>query len=244
VNLLLLEPGELDGASACTLRGRRALHLQRVLRVVPGQRVRAGLLGGALGDAEVVAIAGDAVELRCAFDRPAPPSSGDVLLLAVPRPVVLLRLLEQAAALGYSRIVLFRSWRVDKSHLQSEAMDPVVQRRHLLLGLEQSMRTRLPEVRAFELFRPFVDDELDGMDLPPARFCAHPGAPVPARGAAIAANAPFALALGPERGFLPYEVDRLGDHGFAAISLGPHPLRTETALGVLHGQLDLLRQRG
>nr|MBP8302278.1 16S rRNA (uracil(1498)-N(3))-methyltransferase [Planctomycetota bacterium] len=55
---------------------------------------------------------------------------------------------------------------------------------------------------------------------------------------------PVALALGPDGGFLPYEVEQLHAHGFFAVHCGSHPLRTESALSVLWGQLDLLRQRG
>ena len=51
------------------------------------------------------------------------------------------------------------------------------------------------------------------------------------------------LALGPDGGLLPYEVDKLGEAGFEAITMGPHALRTETALAALWGQLDLLRRR-
>ncbi|GAB4158583.1 MAG: hypothetical protein Fur0037_26060 [Planctomycetota bacterium] len=59
----------------------------------------------------------------------------------------------------------------------------------------------------------------------------------------LAPGEPFALLLGPEGGLIPYEVERLEQHGFLTVSLGPHPLRTENALAALHGQLDLLRRR-
>jgi 16S rRNA (uracil1498-N3)-methyltransferase len=167
----------------------------------------------------------------------------DVLLLAVPRPKVLARVYAHAAALGFRRIVLFRSWRVEKSHLQSRALSPDVQREHLLAGLEQAGRTRLPQVSFFAAFKPFVEDSLAGLDLPPTRFCAHPAAPSATADLAPLGDA-FALAIGPEGGFLPYEVTRLAEHGFLPVSCGPHPLRTEVALAVLTGQLALLRARG
>jgi RsmE family RNA methyltransferase len=243
VNLLLLEGHEVAADGIATLRDRRAEHLRTVLKVTPGQQLRAGLLDGPLGSAEVCSVSADAVTVRAHFHTEAPPAP-DALLLAVPRPKVLLRLLAQATALGIGRMVLFRSWRVDKSHLSSEALRPELQRRALLAGLEQAGRTALPAVSFFPLFKPFVEDVLPDLPLPPLRFVAHPAAAVTTAELALPAAAPLTLALGPEGGFLPYEVEQLHARGFLPLSLGPHALRTESALSVLHGQLDLLRRRG
>jgi RsmE family RNA methyltransferase len=242
VNLLLLETHEIDADGEATLAGRRARHLLEVLGVAPGQRLRAGIVDGPLGHAEVLAADPHAVRLRVDCREPAPPA-GDVLLLALPRPKVLLRVYEQATALGFGSLVLFRSWRVDKSHLKSRALLPAVQRAHLLLGLEQGCRTRLPQVRWQPLFRPFVEDVLDGLRLPPHRLCAHPQAATATGELRLAAGSAFALALGPEGGFLPWEVEQLAARGFLPVRLSPHPLRTESALSALHAQLDLLRQQ-
>lgn len=239
MNFLLVHAHELDGAIA-VLRGRRAEHARTVLRVEVGQRLRAGVVDGALGDATVLATTDDAVTVELSAHRMASPPA-DVLLLAVPRPKVLLRMVAHAAALGFGRILLFRSWRVDKSHLASTALQPETLREHLLLGLEQAGRTHLPTVLQFPLFKPMVEDALPALALPHQRFVAHPQATVAT--ADLANTGPFALALGPDGGFLPYEVDALHAQGFLPISCGPWPLRTESALAVLTGQLQLLRQR-
>lgn len=242
MNFLLLHPGELDATGRARLEGPRAVHLRTVLRVEVGQVLRAGLVDGWLGTAEVLTVDAASIEVTTQFDRPPAPAD-DVLLLAVPRPKVLLRLYAHAAALGFGRLVLFRSWRVEKSHLQSQALDPARQRQELLAGLEQAGRTRVPTVHFFPLFKPMVEDQLDGLLLPRQRFVAHPGAPVGTAALGPLPRAPFALAIGPDGGFLPYEVEQLTARGFTAIHCGPHPLRTETAVAVLAGQLELLRQR-
>jgi len=241
MNLLLLEPGEVQADGTCTLQGRRALHLREVLGVTRERKLRIGLRDGALGQGLVLGDDGEVVRLSCAFEAAAPARSEDALLLAVPRPKVLLRVLEHSAALGFSRIILFRSWRVEKSCLQSRAMQPEVQQEHLRLGLEQGMRTHLPEVRFFPLFRPFVEDHLDSLHLPALRCVGDPEG-LPAAALGIAKMAPLALCLGPEGGLIQYELDQLAARGFRLLSLGPHPLRTETALAALWGQLDLLRR--
>lgn len=242
VNFLLLDRTELAADGEVTLRDRRATHLRQVLAVEVGQTLRAGIIDGPRAAAVVLAIAGETVTVRVTTTQPTPPPR-DVLLLAVPRPKVLLRLYAAAAALGFGQLVLFRCWRVEKSHLQSKALDPTVQREHLLHGLEQAGRTHLPRITFAPLFKPMVEDLLPTLGLPPQRFVAHPTAAVRTHELAPLGAGPFALAIGPDGGFLPYEVDRLVDQGLLPITCGPEPQRTEVAVALLAGQLALLRER-
>jgi RsmE family RNA methyltransferase len=242
VNLLLLDADECRPGGEVRLADRRARHLREVLRVAPGSEVRVGRIDGPLGRGTVLHSDARGVTLRCEFEPEPPPAGADVLLLAVPRPKVLARCLELAAALGYARVVLLRSWRVDKAHLGSRELDPARLRASCLRGLEQARRTRVPAVATFPRFKPFDEDVLDGLVPRAARVVAHPGAATPTAGAPVAAAAPFTLALGPEGGWLPYEVDLLAARGFVPVHAGPHPLRVESALALLHGQLALLRQ--
>lgn len=243
MNFLLLQPDELDAAGRAVLRGRRAEHLRTVLRAEAGATLRAGVVGGALGTATVREVTPQHVVVDAVLQH-APAPADDVLLLAVPRPKVLLRIYAHAAALGFGRIVLCRTWRVEKSHLQSKALRPDVAREHLLLGLEQAGRTRVPELLFFPRFKPMVEDSLCGLGLPGLRFLGHPAAATTTAQLAPLPRAPFTLAIGPDGGFVPYEVDALAARGFLPVTAGTHALRTETALAVLTGQLDLLRARG
>jgi RsmE family RNA methyltransferase len=244
MNILLLEPAEIAPDGTAILRGPRAEHVRAVLRAGAGQTLRAGLLGGALGQATVEQVTAEAVHVRCALPFSGqPPPAEDVLLLAVPRPKVLLRLFAHAAALGFARILLFRSWRVEKSHLQSRALREEEYQPMLRAGLEQAGRTLLPQVQFFARFRPFVEDDLPGLGLPESRFVAHPTARTTTAQLALPGRRPFALAIGPDGGFLPYEVEALAHAGFLPVATGGPPLRTETAVAVLTGQLALLRAR-
>jgi RsmE family RNA methyltransferase len=242
VNFLLLHRDEIGPDGCAHLRGRRAEHVRTVLRAEAGRPLRAGIVDGPLGRATVRRLEPGLVTVAVDCSEPAP-LPRDVLLLAVPRPKVLLRMLAHAAALGFARIVLFRSWRVEKSHLHSTAMRPEVQREQLLLGLEQAGRTQLPTIDCCPLFRPLVEDTLPELGLPALRLVGHPTAATRTDELALARDAAFALALGPDGGLIPYEVAALAAAGFVPIACGAHALRTETALAVLWGQLDLLRRR-
>jgi RsmE family RNA methyltransferase len=237
LNLVLLDDGDLAPDGTARLAGHRAAHVAGVLRAAPGDRILAGRVGGKLGEAEVLSASHDEVVLAPRLDRDPPPPAPLSLLLALPRPKILRRVLQAAASMGVKRVVLAGSWRVERSYFASPFLRPEAIRRELLLGLEQGRDTILPEVSVRRLFKPFVEDELDGAFPPAERLLAHPGAPAlaartPARGHAV-------LAVGPEGGWTPYEAEALERRGFARFGLGPRALRVDVALPFSAGQVAL-----
>ena len=235
MNLLLIEPPEIRADGTVRLAGRRARHAHEVLAAAPGERLRAGVLGGRMGFAEVLASAPEELVLSLALDRDPPPPAPLQLLLAVPRPKVLRRVLQAVASVGVKRLVLCGSYRVERSYFGSPALDPAALRAELVLGLEQGRDTILPEVQVRRLFKPLVEDELAGLLPAPVRLLAHPAAPagLPARPGA----GEVALAIGPEGGFTSYEAGLLEAHGWLPFSMGERVLRVETAVGVAAGRV-------
>jgi len=146
VNLLLVDPTELASDGTCTLRDRRALHVRTVLGAGVGERVRAGVVGGGIGNAELLADDGTAITLRLAITEPAPAPLPIELVLAVPRPKVLTRVIEAAAAFGVARIELTNAWRVDKSYLRSPRLAPDALALAARIGAEQGATTHLPAI--------------------------------------------------------------------------------------------------
>lgn len=239
MNLVLITPPELAPDGSVTLSDRRAEHLLKVLKVQLGERVRVGMLDGPQGHAEIVALGPGAVTLRCALTEPAPSAPGDTLLLGFARPKVLLRCLEHAAALGFSRIVLFRSRRVEKSHLSSHALEPAVYTAHLCRGLEQSRRTLLPRVELVPRFRQLIEETVPGLARA-NRFVADADAREEAALVAIS-HEPLCLVIGPEGGLIDHELGCFDEQGFRAVHTGRQPLRVETALSYVTGQLRATR---
>ena len=170
---------------------------------------------------------GPVVELAFTLTDPPPPRPGLDLVLALPRPRVLRRVLRSVAALGVDRVALVNSWRVDKSYWQTPALDPAAVRHELVLGLEQARDTVLPEVTLEPLFKPFVEDRLPALVAGRRALVAHPGAAAALPGPA---PEPTTLCVGPEGGWIPYEVDKLVEAGCAAVTLGPRVLVVEDAL--------------
>jgi RsmE family RNA methyltransferase len=235
VNLLLLEVGELADDGTCVLRDRRAQHLKAVLGVAPGSIVRAGVLGGAIGTAEVLADDGDALTLRVtATERAREPLAVD-LILAVPRPKVLARVIETCAAFGVRRIELTNAWRVDKSYLRSPKLLPDALAHAARLGAEQGATTHVPEIRVHDRFMTMLDRELE----PALKLVAHPGS-APIERAIVGPPLPCVLAIGPEGGWIERELATLVDRGFVACAIGAPILRVEAAVSAALGQLLLL----
>jgi len=226
------------------LRDRRHHHIRKILKARPGDSLRAGIINGNMGTATVVSISREASLLAITADivPDAPPPVH--LILALPRPVMLKRVLAQAAAFGVGRVSLIRANRVEKSFLSASLVGEKNFRPFLLNGLEQAVATRLPEVDLHPRFRPFVEDTLPLLlNGGTAKFVAHPdGAADIAAVERPAQDQPVALAVGPEGGWVEYEVERFRRLGFTAVTMGPRILRVDSAVPALLSQIDLLRR--
>lgn len=234
MNLILIEPEELAADGTVRLRGRRALHAREVLEVLPGDLVRAGVVGGRMGEAEVLSAAEGEMVLVLRLDRDPPAPVPLQLLLALPRPKILRRVLQAIASLGVKRLVLCGSYRVERSYFGSPLLEPAALRAELLLGLEQGRDTVLPQVQVRRLFKPLVEDELSALLPAPLRLLAHPSAPPLARPPQADE---VALAIGPEGGFTAYEAELLESHGWTPFSFGPRVLRVDTAVSYAAGRV-------
>lgn len=245
MNLLLLQPQDIvhsDGNAESTQTGRaevrdeRLRHLRKILKVGVGDTVRVGLLDGMVGTAAVESIDGERAVLAFSCSEPPPRALEVDLLLALPRPKFVGRILQNAASMGVRSIHLFGSARVEKSYWSSRLFEQGAMERHLLLGLEQGRDTRMPSLgllRRFEQVETWV----------------HERTREPSSGAVWladgAGSAPFpraptgdeALVIGPEGGLLNEEVERLEGAGARSVSLGSRPLRVETAVSVCLGRL-------
>ena len=234
MNLLLLEDADFVAADRAVLSGRRLKHLHEVHGAESGDTLRVGRLGGLMGRGTLLALDEQHAELHVELDQPPPAKLPLTLLLALPRPKMLKRVLQTVAAMGVPRLVLLNSYRVEKSFWQTPFLEPEAIREQLLLGLEQARDTVLPEVSIEKRFKPFVEDRLPAISAGTLGLVGHPG-DYPACPRAV--SEPVTLAIGPEGGWIPYEVDKLQEAGLAPVQLGERILRVETAVPALLARL-------
>ncbi len=234
MNLLLLTGADFISAERVRINDRRLLHLNAVHKASVGQTLRAGLLGGLQGQATLLSINDNEAELQVNFQLAPPEKLPITLLLALPRPKMLRRTLQTIASMGVARLVLINSYRVEKSFWQTPFLQPEAIREQLILGLEQARDTVLPELILAPRFKPFVEDQLPALAANTRGLIAHPG-DYPACPRAL--NEPVTLAIGPEGGWIPYEVELLSKAGLQPVQLGDRILRVETAVPALLARL-------
>ncbi len=227
MNLCLIRPAEYLNETRFALRGARKQHVEEILGMTVGDSFNAAEINGRQGRATIESISTDAMVCRAHFDAVPHAKPNLELIVALPRPKMLKRMLRTCAELGVRKLVLLNSWKVEKSYWQTPFLAEDVVREQLLLGLEQAVDTVLPEVVMAKRFKPFVEDDLPDLLGGREGWVAHPGVSTPCP---AAANQPRTIIIGPEGGFTPYEVDQLIAAGCQSFHLGRRILRVETAV--------------
>jgi len=230
MNLLLFEEADFVSATCARITGRRFRHIREVHRIRLGETLTVGVLGGRIGTGVLERIDDDSLEMSVHLHEDPPPKIPITVLLALPRPKVLSRVVGDLTSLGVPRIVLLNAWRVEKAYWSSPALAEKALYDSRILGLEQAKDTVLPELSVERFFQPFVHGGLAALAPDGPRYVAHPAAanPVP-RGL----DRPGLLAIGPEGGWIDRELESFRREGFQEVTLGPRPLRVETAIAAL-----------
>lgn len=242
MNLILLHPEDYISSDRVRLTDYRHHYVRTIHRPQIGDTLKVGNVSGMMGRATVVELNQSALILSVACDKEPPAPLPFRLILALPRPKVLKRVLLTATTLGIKQIIVCNSWRVDKSYWSSPALSADEMIQPLITGLEQAKDTMLPEVLLRDRFKPFVEDELPALIRDSWACVAHPGAEQLCPQSFVAAaleqgRKHVTVAIGPEGGFIPYEVDKLTSAGFIPIRFGDRILRVETALSWLAGHM-------
>lgn len=234
MNIVLLDANQDCSRDIWSIEDQRQIkHLNQHLQLKAGDTLKVGVRDGQRYLTEVQSITAQQIMLRPIQTESVPNKVPVHLILALPRPKVLRRMIMDAVTLGVERISLIHSYRVDKSYWQSPFLQQLDD--YVTLGLEQAGDTIVPEIQLYKRFKPFVEDVLPTLITKqrPA-YVAHPYAEQ---------SMPHAIAhgcnliVGPEGGFIPYEIELLKKNGCQAMSLGNRILRTETAVSNILGRL-------
>ena len=233
MNIVLLDHRQTQ-SDLWTISSKRQLeHLQQHVQIQVGDTLKVGVLEGQRYLTEIVEISEKAVRLKPLQEDAVPKKLPVTLIVALPRPKVLRRLIMDSVTLGVEKIILLHSYRVDKSYWQTPFLQQL--NHYIELGLEQAGDTVAPEIELYKRFKPFVEDILPGListDCP--AYVAHPYAE---QAMPFAIEHPCTIVIGPEGGFIPYEVDLLIKNGCQAVSLGNRIIRTETVIPYVLGRL-------
>jgi len=233
MNIVLLHQSDWIADAIAVVRDHRAVHMREVLRAQVGDSLRVGLLGGLCGQGVIEALDPSGVRLHVQLSEPPPPRHRFDIVLALPRPKMLRRILRQCAEFGIADLHLIHSARVEKSYWQSPLLQPARVEEALLAGLERSRDTIAPRVHLHRRFRPFLEDQLPGLCAGRPCWLADRGAPL---SLADAPPVPAVVMIGPEGGFVPFEVQLAEAVIARRVGLGERILSVDTALTTVLAQ--------
>lgn len=234
MNLLLLFPADFISPGRACLTDHRLHHLRTIKNMQLNDTLEVGLLNDKVGTARVLLLDKSRVELQVQLYNDSPAPLPVHLILALPRPKMLKRILQTISSMGVKKLTLIHSAKVEKSYWQTTWLEPKKLQQNLILGLEQAKDTLLPEVTCYKRFKPFVEDVLPDLIIGTRALIAHPGK---GRFCAADVTQPVTLVIGPEGGFIDYEVEKFIQAGLTVCHLGARILRVETAIPVLLGRL-------
>lgn len=220
------------------LDSEQAHYLGRVLRCREGQRI---IVFNARGDERAATIRSLAKRNPViALDEhvaPLPESPLEIILIqALIKSDAMDLIVQKATELGVARLLAakteFSVIRLDAARRHSRLAH---WQRIALSACEQSGRHRPPELAIAAT----LDEAIAAVPAGCARIAFAPGAAAPLPREPLSARQ-VCLAVGPEGGFSPAEVEQLASCGFALHALGPRTLRAETAAVAACAGLQLL----
>ena len=241
MNLLLIEYEEISSNNHVFLNDRRSNHILKTLRSKIGDFISAGIINGPMGKAEILKtnIEENCIEIKFYEDTTIknPNPINLTVIVALPRPKVASRIIRNCSEFGVKDIHFIHSYKVEKSYWQSPLLKEKNTRTQMLYGLEQSKDTSLPSLTFHRKFKPFVEDELENIVLHNNLFVAHPYKSNESNNKFstknISKDCKNIIIIGPEGGFIDYEIDLMKKNNCKIINLGSRIFRTETALSTI-----------
>tara|TARA_B100000749_G_scaffold280897_1_gene280782 strand:- start:58119 stop:58835 length:717 start_codon:yes stop_codon:yes gene_type:complete len=231
MNLILLKP-DLQQEKPLAIEDPTTInHVQHILRKQPGDLLEVGLLDGPSGWAKITQINSNAIYLDAI--QPSPSSVKPLpikLFIALQRPKMMKRIFRSAAMLGYKQIHVFNAYKVEKSYWLSRFVQEGHWKTPLVDGLQQSRDTLMPEVFWYDRFKPFVEDHFKFLLEDSPAYLAHPYAQSPFPNSI---ESPASVIIGPEGGFIEFEIDKFVEQGAHPVSLSARTLRTEDTLAAI-----------
>lgn len=119
MNIVLLEPKDTAQAEWRIHSARQLSHLHKQLNIQVDDTLKVGIRNGKRYLTRIVAIEEQEIRVTPIQQEACPAKLPVTLIVAMPRPKVLRRLIMDSVTLGVERICLTHSYRVDKSYWQT-----------------------------------------------------------------------------------------------------------------------------
>jgi len=135
---------------------QQVIHIKEILKSKVGDSLTIAEIGGNIGKATIAQINTNEVLLADVILNKQPPAKLDLtVILALPRPKVLRRLIMDMTSLGVNKLIIVNSYRTQKSYWQSPLLNRIDE--FVFEGLQQAIDTVPPVIEFKKRFKPFVD---------------------------------------------------------------------------------------
>lgn len=224
--LFYLPDPELSSLAQVQLQGQEAKHAARVLRKKIGDTVYLANGFGCKATGEITTVSKQSVTISISERETVPePKIKKVLGFGVIKKRDRFEFaIEKAVELGATSICLFDAEHSERSRINMERVDAIVQS-----AFKQSGRWWMPEIitkdSINDVLLHFADHDV---------VMAHEKKEISANDFSVSKN--VLLLIGPEGGFSEREVETVEQAGGRIVSLGTHRLRAETAVTALLSQ--------
>ncbi|MCP3925354.1 MAG: 16S rRNA (uracil(1498)-N(3))-methyltransferase [Desulfobacterales bacterium] len=227
MNLIIFTKNDYCKRNEIKISDRRYEYIKEIHKPNIGDNLKVGLLNGDIGNGKVTIIEKSSIQMSVKLTKKPPISVPVNVVLALPRPKVFKRIIQSLTSIGVKNIFLINAFRVEKSYWQSPAISFENINKQVLLGLEQAVDTVMPEIIIKKYFKPFVEDELEIISNDTIKFVAHPGG---SDNLIRKNDQKHTIVIGPEGGFIEYEIKKLKEIGFKVAGFGERVLKVETAI--------------
>ncbi len=227
MNSLIIFPEELISDTRVIVRGERANYLIERHVVSEGCQRVGGLWNGNRGTLRCINVTPEEIEWEVDFKVPPLERSKAALIVAVPRPQTVKKVIQAAASFGTTELHFVRTRNVVPSYLSSKTLSNEAIKLEVLKALEQTCDTIPPAIKLHSSWPEFVSESLASLSLKyESCWTAHTRSTTsaPTHGSSLIA------AIGPETGWTDEELKDLARNNFIECSLGARILRVEHAV--------------
>ena len=200
-------------------------HILNILELKKGDNLRVGEFNGKTGSGKITDIDENITIEFSVTDNP-PEKIPLHVIVGLSRPKVLSRLITDLTTYGVEKIDIIQTWYGDKGYWNNDLFTEKGLKESITKGLEQAMDTIPPEIKLVRRFGPYSNDVLPTYSENSRCYIAQPNSE---NELGNHKNERSVIAIGPERGFTPYEVNQFTKAGFEPVTLGNRILRTEAA---------------
>ena len=243
MNCLLYDKVDYIESNIVQLSDRRFNHIKNVIKPILNQKLLSGDVNGKIGNSEIIELSEKYIRLKTLHLLDPPKKVSSTLIIGLPRPKNIGRIVESITSLGFNEVHFIHSYRVEKSFWTSKELSQDNINSHARLGLEQSIDTIPPQFHFHRYFKPFIEDiapkliSANGQIIKNWIFHPHMRMNESQHGANTSpdSNLPHIIAIGTEGGWIDYEINEFIKINFTVKSLGQRVLKLEQAIPFIAG---------